>query len=87
MTKYTALEQSNEDFSMLARKSHSKERTTRTFAIVERTQALISDNPRAIVAKISIDYCKRVNNALNYRGGTILTQIVHKQIKIRTNAL
>ena len=44
MVKYTALEQSNEDSSMPARKSHSKERTARTPAVVERAQALISDD-------------------------------------------
>jgi len=42
MAKYMALEQSNENSrSMQARKSHSKERT---LAIVERAQALISDD-------------------------------------------
>jgi len=39
VAKYMALEQSNESSSMLARKSHSKERTARTPTIVERTQA------------------------------------------------
>ena len=65
VAKYTTLEQSNEGSSMPARKNHSKERTARTPAVVEKTQALISDN--SIVAKISIDcWCKRANNASNY---------------------
>jgi len=44
VAKYMALEQSNEDSSMPARKSHSKEHS-RIPAVVERTQALISDDP------------------------------------------
>ncbi|KAG5338751.1 SETMR methyltransferase, partial [Acromyrmex charruanus] len=36
VAKYTALEQSNEDSSMPARKSHSKEGTARTPAVVEK---------------------------------------------------
>ena len=56
MTKYTALEQSNEGSSMLARKSHSKERTVRISAVgIERAQMLISDDSGQKVAKISID--------------------------------
>jgi len=39
-----ALEQSNEDSSMPARTSHSKEHS-RIPAVVERAQALISDDP------------------------------------------
>ena len=39
------LEQSNESSNMPARKSHSKECTARTFAVVERVQMLISDDP------------------------------------------
>ena len=35
VAKYTVLEQSNEDSNMPARKSHTKERTARTNAIVE----------------------------------------------------
>jgi len=44
-TKYSASEQSNKSSSTPARKSHSKERTARTPAVVERTQALISKDP------------------------------------------
>ena len=36
MAKYTALEQSNENSSMLARKSHSKERTAKTSAVIKK---------------------------------------------------
>jgi len=46
--KIYSLEQSNEGSSMPVRKSHSKECTARTPAVlqcVERTQALISDDP------------------------------------------
>jgi len=43
VAKYTASEQSNEDSSMPARKTHSKERTVRTPEVVEMAQALISD--------------------------------------------
>jgi len=39
VAKYTALEQSNEGSNMPARKSHSKERTVSTPAVVERAQA------------------------------------------------
>jgi len=45
VTKYTALEQSNEDSSMPARKSHLKERIARISTVIERIQALISDDP------------------------------------------
>jgi len=45
VAKYTALEQSNEGSNMPAKKSHSKERTARTPAVVERVQALILDDP------------------------------------------
>jgi len=46
VAKYTAQNNSKfEGSSMPARKSHSKERITRTPAVVERTQALILDNP------------------------------------------
>ena len=38
----TTLEESNEGSNMPAKKSHSKERTTRTLAVIERAQALIS---------------------------------------------
>jgi len=41
MAKYSTSEQSNESFSTPV-KSHLKERTARTPAVVERTQALIS---------------------------------------------
>jgi len=36
---------------MPARKSHSKEHTARIPAVAERAQALISDDPGAIIAK------------------------------------
>jgi len=50
---YGALEQSNEDSSMPARKSHSRERTARTPVVVERTQALILDNPGQSLRKLA----------------------------------
>ncbi|KYM76146.1 hypothetical protein ALC53_13463, partial [Atta colombica] len=53
VTKYTALEQSNKDSSMSARKSHSKERTMTTPAIVERAQALISNDPGQSLRKLA----------------------------------
>ena len=53
VAKYTALEQSNEDSSMPVRKSHSKERIARTSAVVERTQALISDDPGQLLRKLA----------------------------------
>jgi len=53
VVKYTALEQSNEDSSMPARKSHSKERIARIPAVVERTQALISDDPGQSLQKLA----------------------------------
>ena len=66
-----------------ARKSHSKERTARTLAVVKRAQLLISDDPEQ--SKISIDcWCKRANNASNCRGEPSI-QIVH--IKDTTDAL
>jgi len=46
VAKYTAQNNSKfEGSSMPARKSHSKKRITRTPAVVERTQALILDEP------------------------------------------
>jgi len=53
VAKYIALEQSNEGFSMSARKSHSKKRTARTPVVVERTQELISDDPRQSLRKLT----------------------------------
>ncbi|EGI70777.1 hypothetical protein G5I_00435 [Acromyrmex echinatior] len=53
VAKYTALEQSNEGSSMPARKSHSKERTARIPAVVERAQTLISDDPRQSLRKLA----------------------------------
>ena len=45
VAKYTALEQSNEDSNMPARKNHSKECTARIPIIFKRAQVLISDDP------------------------------------------
>ena len=53
VAKYTILEQSNESSNMSARKSHSKERTTKTLAIVKKAQALISDNPGQSLRKLA----------------------------------
>jgi len=53
VTKYSASEQSNESSSTPARKSHSKERTTRTLAVVERIQALISEDPGQSLRKLA----------------------------------
>ena len=66
------------------RKSHSKERT----AVVERTQALISDDPGQSLRKLAsiVDVSElmlRRNNALNCQGGSSI-QIVH--IKDMTDA-
>jgi len=47
------LEQFNEDSSMPARKSHSKECIARTPAVVERARALVSDNPRQSLRKLA----------------------------------
>lgn len=44
MVKYRASEESNEDSSALVRKRHSKDCSVRTSEIVERAQALISEN-------------------------------------------
>jgi len=51
--KYMALKQSNEGSSMPARKSHSKECTARTPGVVERVQALISDDPKQLLRKLA----------------------------------
>ncbi|EGI58339.1 hypothetical protein G5I_13554 [Acromyrmex echinatior] len=53
VAKYTDLEQFNEGSSMPARKSHSKERTARIPAVVERAQTLISDDPRQSLRKLA----------------------------------
>ncbi|EGI60876.1 hypothetical protein G5I_10892 [Acromyrmex echinatior] len=53
VAKYMALEQSNEGSSMPARKSHSKERTARIPAVVERAQTLISNDPRQSLQKLA----------------------------------
>ncbi|KAG5327807.1 NAAT1 protein, partial [Pseudoatta argentina] len=45
--------QTNEDSSMPAKKSHSKERTARTLAIVKKAQALISDDPGQSLRKLT----------------------------------
>ena len=75
--KYTALEQSNEDSSMPARKSHSKECIARTRS---HWKGSSSDFGwlRAIVAKISIDWCKRANNASE--GHMFFSRTVHRLI-------
>jgi len=52
VAKYSASEQSNE-FNTPARKSHSKERTARTPAMIERTRALISENPVQLLRKLA----------------------------------
>jgi len=84
VAKYSASEQSNESSSTPARKSHSKERTARTPAMIERTQADFGRS-RTIVAKISINCeCKRANNASNCRGRSSI-QIIH--IKDTTDPL
>jgi len=46
-------EQSNESSSTLARKSYSKERTTRLLAVIERIQALISGDPGQSLRKLA----------------------------------
>jgi len=53
MAKYSASEQSNESSSTPARKSHSKERTTRIPAVIKRTQALISEDPEQSLQKLA----------------------------------
>jgi len=53
VAKYSASEQSNENSSTPARKSHLKERTVRTPAVVERTQALISEDPGQSLRKLA----------------------------------
>jgi len=68
MAKYMALEQSNEDSSMPARKSHSKERSARTLGIVERAQALISNEPGQSLRKLT-SIVGVSEPTLNYWGG------------------
>jgi len=53
VTKYMALKQFNEDSSISARKNHSKERIARISAVIERTQALILDDPRQSLRKLA----------------------------------
>jgi len=53
VAKYCASEQSNESSSMPARKSHSKERTARILAMVERIQALISEDSGQSLRKLA----------------------------------
>jgi len=58
VAKYSASEQSNESSSTPARKSHSKERTARIPAVIERIQALISEDPGQSLQKLtSIGKC------------------------------
>jgi len=52
VAKYTALKQSNEGSSMPTKKSHSKERTR--IPVVERAQALISDDPGQSLRKLAL---------------------------------
>jgi len=52
MAKHSASEQSNESSSMPAKKSHSKE-CARTPAVVERIQALISEDPGQSLRKLA----------------------------------
>jgi len=54
VAKYSASEQSNESSSTPARKSHSKECTVRISAMVERIQALISEDPQLMRKLVSI---------------------------------
>jgi len=53
VAKYSASEQSNESSSTPARKSHSKERTARIPAVIERTQTLISEDPGQSLRKLA----------------------------------
>jgi len=53
VAKYSASEQSNKSFSTPTRKNHSKERTARTPAVIERTQALISEDPGQSLRKLA----------------------------------
>jgi len=71
VAKYTALEQSNDDSSMPARKSHSKKRIMRI--PVERVQALISDDPRhASIVGVSEPTMRRiVEKDLRYKSYTL----------------
>jgi len=52
VAKYSALEQSNGSSSTPGRKSYSKERIVRTPAVVEKTQALISEDPGQSLRKL-----------------------------------
>jgi len=53
VAKYSASGQWNESSSTPARRSHSKERTARTPVVVERTQALISEDPGQSLRKLA----------------------------------
>jgi len=86
VAKYTALEQFNEGFNMPARKNHSKERTARIPAVVERAQALISDDPKQSLRKLALivsvtepTMCRIAKEDLRYKS--------HYHIKDTTDAL
>jgi len=53
VAKHSASEQLNESSSTPARKSHSKERIAKTPAVVERTQALILEDPEQSLRKLA----------------------------------
>jgi len=51
--KYLVSEMSKKDFANSTRKSHSKEKSVRTPAIIERTQELISEDPGLSLTKLA----------------------------------
>jgi len=65
---YTALEQSKE--IPVRQQETVTQKNAKTPAVIGRVQVLISDESRAIVAKISINcWYKRTNNVSNCQGG------------------
>jgi len=80
VAKYSASEQSNESSSTPARKSHSKERTAKTPAVVERTQALISKDRGQSLRKLAsiVDVSEPTMRRIAEEGHMFFSRTVHR---------
>jgi len=90
VAKYSASKQSNESSNMSARKSHSKERTARIPAVIERTQALILKDPQSLrklasIVDVSEPTIRRIaEEDLRYNSYTLKTrQIPFEAVRIK----
>ncbi|CAH2005543.1 unnamed protein product [Acanthoscelides obtectus] len=90
VSKYNASEESRESSSNPARKTHSRERRSRTPAVVEKAQALISEDPvqslrkLAPVLGVSERTMRRIAEDLRYKSYTIkLRQMLYEATRTK----